>query len=68
MILTTAEWVHRLNVLGQQMDAAVATMHPSAWHAELAGRGFFERWEKILHAEISDAEDDQFQMLLFTDD
>jgi len=40
-----ARWVERVNRLGRELDAAAASMHPSAWHEALAPDR--ERWEVL---------------------
>lgn len=34
--LSTEEWVHRLNTLAAKIEETAASLHPSAWHEQLA--------------------------------
>lgn len=46
--MTTEQWVRRLRELGDRMDEAAASMHPSGWHEALAAdRAEWERLAKM---------------------
>ncbi len=48
----TDKWVAGLNRLGREMDEAATTMHPSAWHEQLAPDR--EKWLKLARAWAAD--------------
>lgn len=44
-LMTTNEWVRKLNKLGREIDEWAASIHPSAWDEELKAE--MEKWRKL---------------------
>jgi len=52
--LTTEEWVHRLNALAAEMDAACDGVHPSAW--DKLTRDLQRQFRELAHHPTQDDE------------
>ena len=51
-IMTTDEWVAKLNALGGELDELAASLHPSVWEEQLAE--LRAKYRKLARAETCD--------------